>query len=133
MFRLDRQTHRYLIEPVSETEHLKCAIHKRFLAFTDKLTNSPKDTVRTISRKIGNDCRSITGANLRRIMLEYAEPFKRPTRRDVSRNGFESTPDGEEWRAIIIKELVSIRDGILGANGWTNKEIEEALVHLCTT
>ena len=133
MFRLDRQTHRYLIEPVSEIEHLKCSIHKRFLAFTEKLSHSPKETVRRINRKIGKDCRCITGANLRHMTLEYGTDPLKTTREDVTKNGFEATPKGEEWRASIIKELIAIRDGTLATNGWTSKEIEEALFHLCTT
>ena len=134
MYRLDRQTHRYLIEPVSEMEHLKCSIQKRFVAFTEKLSNSPKHTVRYINRKIGKDCRSITGANLRRIMLECdTESFNRPTRSEISRKGFEATPAGEEWRASMIRELIAVRDGVMGTIGWSPEEIEEALLHLCTT
>ena len=134
MYRLDRQTHRYLIEPVSEMEHLKCSIQKRFVAFTEKLSNSPKHTVRYINRKIGKDCRSITGANLRRIMLECdTESFNRPTRSEISRKGFETTPAGEEWRASMIRELIAVRDGVMGTIGWSPEEIEEALLHLCTT
>ena len=134
MFRLDRTTHRYLIEPISEMEHLKCAIYKRFIAFTEKLSCSPKVVVRDLHRRLGKDCRSTTGSNLRRIMLECnANSFTGPTPKDVSRKGFEATPDGEEWRSNIIKELVAIRDGIMDTNGWTRQEVDETLMHLCTT
>ena len=134
MFRVDRKTHRYLIEPISEMEHIKCAIQKRFLAFTDKLSNSPKYTVRELNRMLGKDCRSITGANLRRIMLECnATNLKKPTNADISRHGFESAPVGEEWRGEIIRELIGIRDGTFEKNGWSNEEISEVLLHLCTT
>ena len=37
IFDLDRRTHRYLIEPISGMEHLKCAIQKRFITFTKNL------------------------------------------------------------------------------------------------
>ena len=115
-------------------EHLKCSIQKRFVAFTEKLSNSPKHTVRYINRKIGKECRSITGANLRRIMLECdTESFNRPTRSEISRKGFEATPAGEEWRASMIRELIVVRDGVMGTIGWSPEEIEEALLHLCTT
>ena len=71
MYRLDRRTHRYLLEPISEMEHLKCAVVKRFLSFTEKLVNAPKEAVRNIYNVLGSDCRSTTGANKRRISLEY--------------------------------------------------------------
>ena len=104
MYRLDRQTHRYLIEPISGMEHLKCSIQKRFLTFTNNLSNSPKATVRELNRKLSKDCRSVTGANLRRIMLQCdATLLEKPTRMDISRDGLEATPPGEEWRADIIR------------------------------
>ena len=133
MFKLDRKTHRYLIEPISGMEHLKCAIHKRFISFTEKLSSSPKTVVKDLYRKFGNDCRSTTGSNLRRVMLHYNTiPFS-PTPNEVSRKGFEATPEGEEWRSNVIHELIDVRDGAMKMSGWTLQEIEETLVYLCTT
>ena len=67
------------------------------------------------------------------MTLEYGTDSLKTTREDVTKNGFEATPKGEEWRASIIKELIAIRDGTLATNGWTSKEIEETLFQLCTT
>ena len=130
MYRLDRRTHRYLLEPISEMEHLKSALMKRFLSFTEKLVNSPKIAVRNIYKILGSDCRSTTGANIRRISLEYdADPVKGPLRSDIK--VFIPTPEGEEWRSGIIKELIQIRDGQLSSIGWTDEELQETLTHLC--
>ena len=41
MFRLDRGSHRYLIEPVSKTQHIKTAFLKRFTMFC-RNCNQPK-------------------------------------------------------------------------------------------
>ena len=134
IFKLDRKTHRYLIEPVSKMEHLKCAIQKRFVTFTDKLKMSPKMVVRNINKIIGKDCRSTTGENIRRIMLNCgSDSFRGPTREDVSRKGFEAVPAGEEWRVDVINELIDMRDGFLEPNGWTSQEVDETLTYLCTT
>lgn len=134
IFKLDRKTHRYLIEPVSKMEHLKCAIQKRFVTFTDKLKTSPKMVVRNINKIIGKDCRSTTGENIRRIMLNCgSDSFRGPTREDVSRKGFEAVPAGEEWRVDVINELIDMRDGFLEPNGWTSQEVDETLTYLCTT
>ena len=134
IFRLDRKTHRYLIEPISKMEHLKCAIQKRFVTFTAKLETTPKMVVRNINRMIGKDCRSTTGENIRRIILSCgSDPFTGPTREDISKKGFEEVPAGEEWRAGIINELIDIREGLLEPNGWTSEEVDESLTYLCTT
>ena len=75
MYRLDRKTHRYFIEPVSEMEHLRSSIMKRFIKFTEKLEQSPKVVVRNMYKILGSDCRSTTGANTRNISLEFnADP-----------------------------------------------------------
>ena len=134
IFGLDRRTHRYLIEPISKMEHLKCAIQKRFITFTEKLETSPKMVVRSINRIVGKDCRSITGENIRRIMLSCgADPVTGPTCRDISRKGFEPVPIGEEWRAQAINELIDTRDGMMDIIDWTSKEVEDTLTYLCTT
>ena len=134
IFQLDRRTHRYLIEPISKMEHLKCAIQKRFISFTEKLKSSPKIVVRTVNHIIGKDCRSITGENTRRIMLNCgADPVIGPTREDISKKGFEAVPTGEEWRAHMINELIDMRDGLMDNIDWEPKEVEDTLTYLCTT
>ena len=55
MYRLDRRTHRYLIEPISEMSHIKSAILKRFIGFTEKLAQSPKPVVRNMYKMLGLD------------------------------------------------------------------------------
>ena len=70
MFRLDRKTHRYFIEPVSEIKHLKTSLLKRFIKFTKKLSITRKQATRNVFYIIANDCQSVTGKNLRCIMQE---------------------------------------------------------------
>ena len=129
MYRLDRRTHRYLIEPISEMS----AILKRFLGFTEKFEQSPKGVVCINMYKIlGLDCRTTTGANTRQISLEYdADPIKGPSRDDI--NAFVTTPEGEEWRAGFVKDIIQIRDGAMNSIGWTDEELQDALTFLCTS
>ena len=43
------------------------------------------------------------------------------------------TPEGEEWRAPLVRELISIRDGQLDLQGFTAEEIKTLLDNLCET
>ena len=130
MYRLDRRTHRYLIEPISEMEHLKSALVKRFLSFTEKLRNSPKVVVQNIYKILGSDCQTTTGANARRITLEYnTDLINGPSRNDITT--FATTPEGEEWRSEMIKELIQVRDGEMNSIEWTTEELQETINHLC--
>ena len=46
MMKLDRCSHRYLIEPLSKTRHIKFSLMKRFINVTHKIVESPKKTVK---------------------------------------------------------------------------------------
>ena len=70
MFGLDRRSHRYLIEPISDMQHIKMALMQRFIGFTEKLLSSRKAVLRNAFNRFKMDCRCTTGANLRAIMLE---------------------------------------------------------------
>ena len=133
MYRVDRRTHRYLIEPLSEMEHIKRSILKRYLGFTEKLSTSRKTVVKNVFRVIGSDCRSSTGSNRRNLLLECGGDSILLTKKDVERTKFQEIPPGEEWRVSIINELVEIRDGSLAPIHWNRNEIDEMLTYLCTT
>ena len=63
--------------------------------------------------------------------MEYdADPINGPSRDDIKT--FATTPEGDEWRVEIVKELIQIRDRLLGSVGWTGEEIQETLTFLCT-
>ena len=99
MFRLDRRTHRYLIEPISGMQHIKCAILERFIGFTMKLSMSRKKVIQNTYKLIGKHCQSTIGSNMRHIMLESGvDPTKPITKTDVAIKAFHPIPTAEEWR-----------------------------------
>ena len=61
MYDLPRSTHRYLVEPVSDSIHIKKVFVKRFL------NKSSKIAAKNVFTTIKYDCRSLTGYNLRNI------------------------------------------------------------------
>ena len=69
MLDVPRETHRYLIEPLSDTEHIKKVLIKRFLNFLDQIRKSDKTASKFLLETIYKDARSTTGANLRNILL----------------------------------------------------------------
>ena len=48
MFDLPREAHRYLIEPLSETQHIKSVLMKRFLSFCQQIKQSSKNALRNV-------------------------------------------------------------------------------------
>ena len=69
ILRIPRNTHRFFIEPLTETRHIHIALQKRFINFTSKIMESKKDTLRKMMLLVKEDCRSTTGKNLRYILL----------------------------------------------------------------
>ena len=69
MFDLPLQTHRYLIETVSKDQHMKFKIFKRHIGFRNQVKKSSKNVLKHLYSIAENDCNSITGKNLRKIML----------------------------------------------------------------
>ena len=70
MFRVDRKTHRYLIEPISKTPHIRSGLIQRSIGFMKRLVTSRKSVLRYAFEIFSKDCRSTTGSNLRNILLE---------------------------------------------------------------
>ena len=77
-----------------------------------------------------NDVRSITGSNLRRIMLlsgrNSIEDLKNV---DVS---YHVVPDDYVWRVGFVKELIEIKYGSLVVPGMLQTELEDIMSYLCT-
>ena len=131
MFRLDRTTHRYLIEPISKIQHIKISIMKRFSKFVERLSTSKKDVVRNVLHSMVKDCRSTTGTNIRLIRLTCGKTDV--SHRDVQKLPFREIPEREKWRTGLVEELLRIRDNYDELKDWEKEDIDEALHYVCTT
>ena len=99
------------------------------------MINSNKFAVRFLARLCQEDQRTVAGKTL--TLLEElcgitglngdnmtANMIKRNTR---------YVPDGEEWRAPLIRELVLARDGDLSLQGFSKEEINVLIENVCVT
>ena len=134
MFRLNRRSHRYLIEPISEMPHIKQALIQRSVGFMKRLSSSQKDVLRKAFEICKKDCRTTTGSNIRNIMLESkVNSFDQLSKTDLKMLEFHPTPQEDQWRIPLIKDLVDIRDGISDVIGWSKDDLQASLDFLCTT
>jgi hypothetical protein len=67
MFGLPRETHRYFIEPLTDTRHIKFDLIERFLNLLSKIRKSKKDTLKYVLERVMYDVGSVTGRNMNRI------------------------------------------------------------------
>ena len=119
-------THRYLIEPVSDQKHARTMMNKRFLCFIQSIRNSKKFCLRYLLRSIEYDTRSVTGNNLRELMLESGT-F------DIRKLKPKDVPEREEYRVEFIKELIEVKNNEIEVAGFDNQQLDDILSYLCVS
>ena len=134
MYRLDRKTHRYFIEPVSKIPHLKTSLLKRFLNFTEGLSNCSKLCARNAFYTLKQDCRSIIGRNMRSIMIYCGKlGIGEATTKDILNVDYQPVPIEEIWRIKFVEELLEIRENNYDLPDWNKQEVDDFIQDLCTT
>lgn len=101
-----RTAHRYLIEPVSNTPHLKTKLSDRFLKFYLSLYNCDKPIVRHLKDIQENDFRSDFGMNVRTICNLSGVKNMLLVKRGSIR--YHPINDLDKWRVPILNEILAI-------------------------
>ena len=133
IFVLPLATHRYLIEPVSNQKHARTMMNMRFLSFIQSIRNSKKLCLRNLLRSIEYDTRSVTGNNLRRLMLESGMFEIRNLRPKDAEITYFGVPKSEEYRVEFIKELIEVKNNEMEVVGFDDKELDDILSYLCVS
>ena len=132
---VDRCTHRYMIEPMSEVMHLKTMLASRFVSFHDSLINSKKFSIRFLARLFESDMRTVYGRNLHEIASLCNVDHRQLTPKIVkSKLKYREVSDEDQWRVRMGKELLELRDKeTKHLPGFTADEQAEVLHYICTT
>ena len=130
MFGLPRETHQYFVEAVSGRPHLKTLLIERFLNFITQIRKSNKNALRNVLKMVENDTRSITGSNLREILLlTDKNDIYDLCKEDGKLITYKEVPEAELWRIESLKELIDVR---WGRSEFTEKEIEQMINFVST-
>ena len=119
-----------LIQPITGEQHVSKVLISRFLSFISKVELSKKSSLHTLLKIAKNYVRSVTGSNLRKIMLLSGKTSISDLR-NISVSYHELLNE-EAWKVDVIKELISTRHGDLELPGWEKEEIECIMNSLCT-
>ena len=133
MFDLPLQTHRYFVCPLSESTHLRFILMKRFLSFAKKCEVSKKRTVRHLFNVVKNNVQSITGSNIRNILLLLnKDDLSQVAPSDTLSLTYNQVDKNEQWRIQFLKELIEIKHGNLRID-LEPDEIDLMIADICTT
>ena len=123
-------THRYLIAPLTDRPHLSTILVKRYLSFITKIEKSPKKPLQTLFQLAKRDVRTVTGSNIRRIMINSGrQTIDNIQEAEVQ---YHPVPNSEAWRVDFLKELVELQHGNLEVAGMLKTELDYIKSYLCT-
>ena len=129
-------THRYLLEEVSNSRHIKISLFKRYISFINSVRNSEKKSLSALANFFCYDKHSITCQNIAYISKESGSS-ESVLHNPESLNNiiYAETPAEEKWRIGFLKELIQLWEGKyeLQNNFLTNKEIEDLITFIATT
>ena len=136
VFKLDRCTHRCMIEPLSKTPHLKTLLVSRLVKFYQSLLSSRKMPVKFLARLNIDDKRTVFGKNVSNILKccgEAVKGFKSITKLTVHKHVKYSHVNSTEidWKVDIGNEILKFRSGDLQIEGFYKTEIEDILKYVC--
>ena len=134
MLDLPRETHRYLIEPLSKVPHIRKILIKRFLTFLDQIRKSNKNASKFLLETIISDTRSVTGSNLRNILLQTNKTEVRElVPGDAYTIKYHPIAHDDEWKLKFIHDIVEAKNGKMEVPNISDSDLDNMLTALCTS
>ena len=123
-------THRYYFEALTKCQHPLLIIRRRFLNFLDMIKRSKKVAPKTLLDTIQNDTRSVTGSNLRSIMLDSDEVSVNDIKIEKA-EVYISVPVHEDWRIGVVSEIVDVIHNQAFVEDFERQNLVEIMNNLC--
>ena len=127
-------THRYLLESLSEQQHMSTTVIRHYLKFISNIEKSNKPVLRQLLSIAKADVRTVTGSNLRNILLKTNLSTVDELHPGIAQQiTYKQISERDLWRIPIIKELVDIKCGDkTQPDGWEIEELQQILDFVCT-
>ena len=133
-FMVPRETHRYFIEELTRSPHLKVLLSSRLVRFQELLLKSERISINLLAKMNSVDCRTVHGNNLNQIAKECKVNNIHLTSNIVKKNmNYKKVPTTEEWKIALVNELIQLRNGDLNLSNFDISELNEMLILLTTS
>ena len=134
MLGLPLTTHRYFLEPLAGLQHIKFTLISRFLGFITQIEKSHKILPNILLQSIKRDCRSVTGSNLRNILLlSRKDDISEVSRADIKAMIYMPVTEPNRWKINIVQELIDVKWGDTVIEGFDEVQISTIIDELCTS
>ena len=112
---------------------MKLVLIKRYIGFIEKIRNSQKTALKMLMMEAMKDVRSVTGSNMRNIMLLLGKSSIESVKlEDLESLTYFRLGNEDRWKIPMIKEIVDIKSGEMEVPGFELEELNDLLHHLCT-
>ena len=134
MLGLPYDTHRCLIEPLTDIKHVKKLLITRFLGFMENIKKNKKEALKMLMNTAMEDVRSVTGKNYREIMLLTGKTSVYDvTKIDADKIEYLNMEKKDLWKVDIIKEIIDVKSKIANIDNFNTEELETVLTYLCNS
>ena len=134
MFNMPLCTHKFFIEPISETEHLKFVLLDRFIKFRDQVMRCAKSLMKLLFNTFQHNSNTAKGKNMRNIMiLCNKNDINDLTSSDLDSLIYKNIPRDEEWKIGIVQELLETKEDPDTLLGFTFEEVDHILHDICVS
>ena len=126
-------THRYLVGNIAGG-HIKLRLIKNYLGFIKRIQKSSKLVLRQLYQLVCTDVRTVTGSNLRNILIltntanvDDLHPAL------VDNIKYHEVEVDQMWRIGLVRELLDIKYGNLNLpEGWSEEDLYKIMTDTCT-
>ena len=133
MLGIPRNSHRYFIEPLTDTRHITHSLYKRYLQFINNIKSSRKPSLKKMFDVVKNDCRSNTGRNLRKLMKRVGNStIDEVSKEDLRKLTYNEVPTGDTWKINMAREILELKNGNITVDNLSSDEIDEILHYIVT-
>ena len=112
IYNLPWETHCWVIQLITG-DNLKCILYARFVKFINAIHNSSKPAIKYLYSVSASDVRSITGSNLRSILVDTGIQAIPGTLqlKEIKKTVLHRVPSGEEWKIPLLESLLEVQSG----------------------
>ena len=130
VYNLDRCTHRFFIEQISECRHPKVFLRSRLVKLVKAASESEKWCVSFLMKIRKNDLRTTTGMNLDKMRRDFGmdKEVDLIASDVIKRDHYMRVPEESKWKVNMVKEIMRME-----IPGFEKKETEEITRWLCTS
>ena len=133
-FKLPFNSHKYIIEPISNVTHLKTLLCSRFVKFVEKNYKCDKPIIRLLSALCKLDNRTVYCRNLTNIAKECNIDMNDICSRSVkSLMTFSVAPPAQIWRIDLLLNLLSIKFDNWYVDNFNFNDINAMIRYVSTT